>query len=329
MIVGIVGPKGAGKRDVIHILKNQKYAITGMRDIVAEEMKEKTVDLKSVQIELFIEKIEKKRGQRYFAKKLNEKIAELKKQGHNDIVVIGLKTTKEIQEVRKNEDFILLGVDAPIEKRFLRFFEEHPEKNKGQTLDEFKEDELQIINAPNMSTYVHHMTDAVVYNDSTLSDLKDRVDYALYHEQKKRPDWDSYFISICDITKSRSTCLKYAAGTILVKDNQILSTAYIGPPRKHPHCDALGGCIMEKRSDISAELCRAAHAEQNAIAQAAYVGISTEGATLYTTELPCAICMRIIVNAGIKKVVYKEFVNNKAALEVAERSGLELIQCKK
>jgi len=121
----------------------------------------------------------------------------------------------------------------------------------------------------------------------------------------KRPSWDAYFMQITELVATRATCLRRKVGAIIVKDKRILATGYNGPPSGLPHCDELGGCLRDKLNVPSGErheISRAVHAEQNAIAQAAENGISTKGAVMYCTNLPCSICMRIIIDAGIKKI---------------------------
>ncbi|MBO8166157.1 MAG: deoxycytidylate deaminase [Thermotogae bacterium] len=127
-------------------------------------------------------------------------------------------------------------------------------------------------------------------------------------EKKKREslDWDRYFMVLADTVKERSSCIHRKVGAIIVRENRILATGYNQPPSGFPHCDETA-CIRDALSVSSGEnqeICYAAHAEQNAIAQAARFGIPTEGATIYVTHKPCSICARILINAGIKRVVY-------------------------
>ncbi len=121
-----------------------------------------------------------------------------------------------------------------------------------------------------------------------------------------RPDWDSYFMEIAQVVSKRSTCLRRSVGAVLVKNKQILATGYNGTPKGLPHCAELG-CLREKLhvpSGQNHELCRGLHAEQNAVIQAAVHGVSTDGATVYCTHQPCVVCTKILINAGIKKIVY-------------------------
>lgn len=121
-----------------------------------------------------------------------------------------------------------------------------------------------------------------------------------------RPDWDSYFMEIAQVVSKRSTCLRRSVGAVLVADKQILATGYNGTPKGFSHC-AETGCLREQLKVPSGqmhELCRGLHAEQNAVIQAAVNGVSIKGATLYCTHQPCVVCTKILINAGIKRVVY-------------------------
>ena len=143
-----------------------------------------------------------------------------------------------------------------------------------------------------------------------------------------RKSWNSYFMEIADIVKTRSTCIRRQVGAVIVKDNRIITTGYNGAPSGLTHCIDNGGCERERLNVPSGqrhELCRALHAEQNAIIQAAKIGVSTEGATIYITTQPCVIWAKMIINAGIKKVVYKASYPDEMAMNMLEESGIEIV----
>ena len=134
-----------------------------------------------------------------------------------------------------------------------------------------------------------------------------------------------------DITKlvaKRSTCLRRAVGAIIVKDKRILATGYNGAPANVRHCLEVG-CMRETLNVASGqrhELCRGIHAEQNAIIQAAYHGVSVKGASLYSTTQPCSICAKMIINAGIDTIYYDSGYADELAQEMLSEAGLTLIQ---
>lgn len=123
-----------------------------------------------------------------------------------------------------------------------------------------------------------------------------------------RPDWQEYFMEIARLVSKRSTCMRRRVGAVLVKEKRILATGYNGAPTGLEHC-AVIGCLREKNNVPSGqrhELCRGLHAEQNAIIQAAAHGISIQGAMLVCTTMPCSICLKMLINAGITDMIYEE-----------------------
>jgi dCMP deaminase len=147
-------------------------------------------------------------------------------------------------------------------------------------------------------------------------------------EKNSRPSWETYFMNITNLVAERSTCLRRAVGAVLVKDKRILSTGYNGSPSNLKHCAEVG-CLREKlgiESGKMHELCRGIHAEQNAIIQAAYHGVSVKDASIFCTNQPCSICARMIINAGIKKIYYQSGYADPLAKELLGEAGIELKQ---
>ena len=140
-----------------------------------------------------------------------------------------------------------------------------------------------------------------------------------------RKSWDEYFMEIAEIVKTRSTCLRRQVGAVIVKDNRIITTGYNGAPSGLRHCTDIGGCERERLHIPSGqrhELCRALHAEQNAIIQAAKLGVNIDGSTLYCTHQPCILCAKMIVNAGIVRVVYHSGYPDDFALGIFKEAGV-------
>ena len=147
-------------------------------------------------------------------------------------------------------------------------------------------------------------------------------------EKRNRPSWQTYFMDITFLVAKRSTCLRRAVGALIVKDKRILSTGYNGAPTGIKHCIETG-CLREKLNVPSGEkheLCRGIHAEQNAIIQAALHGVSIKGATLFCTNLPCSICAKMIINAGISTIYYQSGYADAMSGEMLEAAGIEVIQ---
>ena len=147
-------------------------------------------------------------------------------------------------------------------------------------------------------------------------------------DREIRPSWNTYFMDITRLVAKRSTCLRRAVGATIVKDRRILSTGYNGAPSNVTHCED-AGCLRETLNVPSGEkheLCRGIHAEQNAIIQAAYHGVSIHGATLYCTNLPCSICAKMIINAGIKTIYYIEGYADSISEDMLKEADIELIR---
>ncbi len=145
-------------------------------------------------------------------------------------------------------------------------------------------------------------------------------------EKLKRPSWDEYFMEMAEIARKRSTCLRRSVGAVIVRDNRIMATGYNGVPMGIAHCETRG-CLREQLQVPSGErheLCRGLHAEQNAIIQAAHLGQSIAGGTLYCTTQPCVICTKMIINAGIKRVVIKESYPDSLAEEMFKEAGIKV-----
>lgn len=143
-----------------------------------------------------------------------------------------------------------------------------------------------------------------------------------------RPDWDHYFMNIATVVGSRATCDRGRSGCVIVKNKHILVTGYVGAPSGLPHCDEIGHQMKTVRHEDGHEsqhCVRTAHAEQNAVIQAAKVGTSLDGATLYCKMTPCAVCAKIIINAGIKHVICeKRYHAGEESEEMFRMTGITL-----
>jgi dCMP deaminase len=142
----------------------------------------------------------------------------------------------------------------------------------------------------------------------------------------QRPSWEEYFMEIARLVARRSTCLRRRVGAVLVKDKNILATGYNGTPSGLRHCSEVG-CLREIQNVPSGErheLCRGLHAEQNAIIQAAKHGTNISGSVLFCTNTPCVICSKMIINAGIRRVVFLEGYPDRLSLDMLAESGIEV-----
>jgi dCMP deaminase len=141
-----------------------------------------------------------------------------------------------------------------------------------------------------------------------------------------RPSWDEYFMDITKRVAQRATCLRRQVGAIVVQDKKILSTGYNGAPAGLKHCEEVG-CLRERLKVPKGErheLCRGIHGEQNAIIQAAMFGVSIKGATLYSSHFPCVLCTKMIINAGIKRVVFLQGYPDELSQKLLKEARVEI-----
>ncbi len=146
----------------------------------------------------------------------------------------------------------------------------------------------------------------------------------------KKPSWDEYFMELAIVVKRRADCLRREVGCILVKDERIIATGYNGTPHGIVDCSQ-GGCDRcqkrhrgELESGQQEESCVCIHAEQNVIIQAAYLGLSTKDSTLFSTTNPCSSCAKMLINAGIKRVVCRMEHHDKAGIELLKKAGVKV-----
>lgn len=141
-----------------------------------------------------------------------------------------------------------------------------------------------------------------------------------------RPDWDHYFMRIAAVVASRSSCMRRQVGALLVLDKRILATGYNGAPGGLPHCEEVG-CIRQERQIPSGErheLCRGLHAEQNAIIQAAVHGVAIRGSVLYCTHYPCAVCAKMLINAGVTSLLLSDNYPDHLAKKIFSEAGIAI-----
>jgi len=159
-----------------------------------------------------------------------------------------------------------------------------------------------------------------------LAQLRSKTKQAQINRKRTRPSWDEYFMKMAELAATRSTCLRRQVGAVIVKDKRILATGYNGAPSGLRHCLDIG-CLRDKLGIPSGErheLCRATHAEQNAIVQAALFGVSIKDSTLYSTTHPCILCTKLIINAGIKKITIKDGYPDEMSREMLKEAGVEI-----
>lgn len=307
MIIGITGTLGAGKGTIVQYLTQKKgFEHFSVRGYLEESLGE------GANRDSLVQKANELRAQHgpgYIAEQLLLRAIDSNK----NAIIESLRTVGEINSLRKIGNFYLFGIDADIDKRYKRIVERGSGTDRI-SFEEFKANEEREMhsddpNKQNLAACIE-LANFKFYNNGTIDDLFLDTEKILKEIKKPedpafRPSLDEYFMKLAVAASERSTCLRHHVGAILVRDKRVISTGYNGAVRGVKNCLELG-CLRDELkipSGTRHEICRAAHAEQNAIVQAAFNGIKTEGSTIYCTHTPCTICTKIMVNAGIKEIV--------------------------
>lgn len=341
MIIGLTGTKASGKGIVTEILKEKGFTYTSTSDQVR---KEAVARGKSNYTIFDLQDIGNDIRTKFGAEELIKRCLK-EGEGKENLVIDGIRNPGEILELKKMGG-AMISVDAPVEMRFQRLIERKRESDP-KTLEDFKRMEARDRGDKEsaMGQQVDkciEMSDYPLINDSTLETLKTKVEYILIKEKTKgisasagdgitdykRPSWDEYFMEVSKVIAKRATCDRGRSGCVIAKDKQLLVTGYVGSPLGMPHCDEVGHQFkktVHEDGSITNHCVRTVHAEQNAICQAAKLGISIDGATLYCKMTPCPVCGKLIVNSGIKRVVCeKRYHNGKESEEMFKCAGIPI-----
>jgi len=180
---------------------------------------------------------------------------------------------------------------------------------------------------------VEMLADEILTNDASLEELRPKIDVLVGRllTNVKRPGWDQYFMDIARVVASRSNCMKRKVAAVIVLDKRIISTGYNGTPRGTKNCNE-GGCPRCNGmavSGTSLDECLCSHGEENAIVQASYHGVSLKDATIYSTFAPCLMCAKMIINSGIREVVFNlDYPLNDSAFRLFKEAGIAVRQLK-
>ncbi|MFQ5963963.1 MAG: cytidine/deoxycytidylate deaminase family protein [Candidatus Scalinduaceae bacterium] len=153
-----------------------------------------------------------------------------------------------------------------------------------------------------------------------------------YHNENEsndeRPSWDDYFMEVANAISKRATCDRGKSGCVIARDRQLIVSGYVGSPIGFPHCDDVGHQVKQlthENGDVTEHCMRTVHAEQNAICQAAKIGISISGATIYTRMTPCRTCAMLLINCGIKRVVCeRKYRHGGESEKMFKEAGIEM-----
>ncbi|MBI5227337.1 AAA family ATPase [Candidatus Micrarchaeota archaeon] len=333
MIIGLTGENCAGKSTVAEYLMKKGFYYFSLSDAIREELKKEG---KGITRENLIDMGNRLR-QLHGAGALGRKIAQ-KLQADKNYCIDSIRNPTEVDELKKAGDFFLFYITAPSETRFERIKARNREEDP-RTYEAFLEiEKLEMENADKTKQNLKGtfaLAQATISNEGNLNELYDKVNAELAKTSKEfkmvRPSWDDYFMGIAKVVASRSNCIKRKVAAVIVKDKRIISTGYNGTPRGTRNC-AEGGCPRcnnFSESGKNLEECLCSHGEENAIVQASYHGISIKDSSVYTTFSPCLLCTKMIINAGIKEVVYNvDYPLGETPMKLLKDAGVKVRQHK-
>ncbi len=329
IVIGITGKYCAGKTTVCDYLKSKSFQYESLSDELRRLLESGGEKATRERLISKGNELRKKHGNGVLAKSIIERIPK-----DRNYVIDSLRNPDEINEFKKFQNFHLWGINADEKTRFERIVKRKREGDP-KTFEEFRkleklESSSRDQNAQQLDKCIE-MAEARIENNSTLADLFAKTDSLLLQIplEFKRPSWDEYFMNIAKEVASRSNCVKRKVGAVIVREKRIVSTGYNGTPRGVNNCNE-GGCprcnsFAENGTKLDECLC--SHAEENCIVQASFHGISTANGTIYATYSPCLTCSKMIINAGIKKVVYNaNYPLAENALRMLKEAGVETVK---
>ncbi len=320
-LIAVVGMPGAGKGEVTKYLEEfHKYNRIYFGGITIEKLKEKGLAVNETNEKEMRESLRKEHGMAAYAILSLPKIEASITEGKNT-VIDGLYSWEELiflrnQNILSQDKGVKLEVLAVTASRPVRYDRLSKRPERPLNLDEATSRDISQLENLHTGGPIA-FADYIVHNEGTLADLYKAVNDAL--GIRLRPTWPNYFMQIARTIAMRGTCDRKFIGAVVVdKENQILSTGYNGSIPGQPHCSEVGHDMVNGHCE------RTIHAEENAILQAARVGVSLKGATIFTTASPCWKCFRGVVRAGINEVVYGELYRDPRIKENADKNNIKL-----
>ncbi|MFN0118130.1 MAG: deaminase [Elusimicrobiota bacterium] len=308
MIIGLTGRNASGKGEVAEYLKTRGFTFYSLSDVLREEMKKLKKPVTRTNLIWLGNKLRDEKGPSVLADGILTKLED-----DHHYVIDSFRNPEEVKAFKRTKDFILICVEASPKVRFERMHLRNREQD-AKTFSEFLQHEKKELHSDDPTKQnllaTAKLADYKVSNNSSMEVLHSQLSklFTGLMMHRPRPSWDEYFMKIAQVVASRSNCMKRKVAALIVKDGRIISTGYNGTPRGTVNCSEGGcpRCNSFKPSGQGLSDCYCSHAEENAIVQASYHGISIKGASLYTTFSPCLICTKMIINSGIVEVVYNK-----------------------
>jgi dCMP deaminase len=331
IIIGLTGRNAAGKTTAGEVLGTRGFSYLSLSDVIREEAKSRGLSPIRENLTALGNELRERHGPGALAE-----LTVAKMQADRNYAVDSIRHPAEVMALKRAGSFSLFHIFAPLEARFARSLARE-RAGDAPTLQEFirqEEREFASSNAASQQLLeTERLADRRIDNTGSLEEFNTRLTTTLRELEVTfgRPSWDQYFMDIAKQVAARSNCMKRQVAAVIVSDKRIISTGYNGTPRGVKNCNE-GGCPRcngFSESGKNLEECLCSHGEENAIVQASYHGIAIRDATLYTTFSPCLMCSKMIINAGIRKVVYHDaYPLNDTATAMLKEAGVDLVKLK-
>lgn len=331
MFIGLTGKNGSGKGEVARFLKERGFEYCSLSDVLRTELQKKKKSLTRDNLVAVGNELRKKYGPAVLADRILDQI-----EIDRNYVIDSIRHPLEAKALKAKNGFILLNVTAPPKVRFERLKQRKREKDPKTYQDFLKLEKIEgksKVGSDQQLDATLKLADYEIENAGSLDELYRKVtDFIMMAAQKKkRPDWDEYFLNIAKVVALRSNCVKRKVAAVIVKDKRVISTGYNGTPRGVKNCSDGGcpRCNQMTSSGTKLDECLCSHGEENAITQSAYHGVSIKDATLYTTFSPCLLCTKMIINSGIKEVVFNvDYPLAEVATKLLKEAGVTIRKVK-
>ena len=329
MRIGIAGLNAAGKTEAVRFLEARGFHAASLSDVIRLELADAGLEPTRERMIETGRELRASHGPGVLAERVLAKLPDSRNH-----VIDSIRHPQEVAVLRRSGDLLLLWLEADAARRFERSRERARPGDPG-SVEAFRRLENRELGSADPARQqlleVRGLADEIVVNDGDLPALHEKLDRLLQGKLlfRERPSWDVYFLNIARVVASRSNCVKRKVGALIVLERRIISTGYNGTPRGVLNCNEGGcpRCAGAAESGTRLDECLCSHAEENAITQAAYHGVSVRGSSLYTTLSPCLMCTKMIINAGIAEVAYDApFPLADRAIGLFRESGLKLRQ---
>lgn len=326
MIIGLTGKNASGKGEVAQFLKSRNFVYYSLSDAIREEILSRKGEVTRERLIAVGNELRKRFGPSVLADRILTHL-----EADKNYVIDSIRNPFEVESLKRRRGFYLVNVTADEQTRFERLVK------RGREGDPISFEKFKLLEQKEESadetaqqlTETAKLADTELANDTDLNNLHKRLLLLIQRASKNsyRPNWDEYFMNIAKVVALRSNCIKRKVAAVIVKDKRIISTGYNGTPRGITNCND-GGCPRCNSMTASGhglDECICSHAEENAITQAAYHGVSIKDSVIYVTFSPCLTCSKMVINSGIVEVVYNQHYSiAEGPLDLLKRAGIKV-----